>query len=171
MLLLIFQTHRIILITTYPILQSIKNTTIKSHLKIHLTTNIKQKSIQTFLQYLYKNFIILTKQNNRNIKKITRLLQINNIIKYYTNFNKYLNTKTNQISTNNQYKYTFHNIIKFKHIKSSKIQKTIQKKTVKKNTDYPRPPNPKNKKQKTQNIHANNTTSITNNYKHITPNP
>lgn len=162
-----FQTHKIILITTYPILQTIKNATSKSHLKIRLTSNINQKSINTFLQYLYENYIILTKKNYNEIKKITKLLQINNITKYYTNFNKTINK-----STNAQFRYNFQNQTNFKHIKISNLFKK-QKKSTKKNNKIHRPLNPNIKKQKihtSSNPKIHDTNNITKNY-NTTTNP
>lgn len=171
MLLLMFQAHRVVLVAACPMLQSMENAAVGSHLEVRLAADIKQESIQTFLQYLYEGFMMLTEQNCRDVEKIARLLQVDSVIKCCADFNKCLGTKTGQMSANDQYKYTFHDMIEFKHVRSSEMQKTVQEKTVKRTADYPRPPSPGSKRQRTQDMHADDTTSMASSYGHMAPDP
>lgn len=171
MLLLMFQAHRVVLVAACPMLQSMENAAVGSHLEVRLAADIKQESIQTFLQYLYEGFMMLTEQNCRDVEKIARLLQVDSVIKCCADFNKCLGTKTGQMSANDQYKYTFHDMIEFKHVRSSEMQKTVQEKTVKRTADYPRPPSPGSKRQRTQDMHADDTSSMASSYGHMAPDP
>ncbi|XP_011423082.2 uncharacterized protein [Magallana gigas] len=167
----ITKAHRVVLVAACPMLQSMENAAVGSHLEVRLAADIKQESIQTFLQYLYEGFMMLTEQNSRDVEKIARLLQVDSVIKCCADFNKCLGTKTGQMSANDQYKYTFHDMIEFKHVRSSEMQKTVQERTVKRNADYPRPPSPGSKRQRTQDMHADDTTSMASSYGHMAPDP
>lgn len=160
-----------VLVAACPMLQSMENAAVGSHLEVRLAADIKQESIQTFLQYLYEGFMMLTEQNCRDVEKIARLLQVDSVIKCCADFNKCLGTKTGQMSANDQYKYTFHDMIEFKHVRSSDMQKTVQERSSKRASDYPRPPSPGSKRQRTQDMHVDDTTTMASSYGHMAPDP
>nr|XP_022321104.1 B-cell lymphoma 6 protein homolog isoform X3 [Crassostrea virginica] len=167
----ITKAHRVVLVAACPMLQSMENAAVGSHLEVRLAADIKQESIQTFLQYLYEGFMMLTEQNCRDVEKIARLLQVDSVIKCCADFNKCLGTKTGQMSANDQYKYTFHDMIEFKHVRSSDMQKTVQERSSKRASDYPRPPSPGSKRQRTQDMHVDDTTTMASSYGHMAPDP
>jgi hypothetical protein len=152
-------------------LQSMENAAVGSHLEVRLAADIKQDSVQTFLQYLYEGFMMLTEQNCRDVEKIARLLQVDNVIKCCADFNKCLNTKTGQMSANDQYKYTFHDMVEFKHVRSSEMQKTVPERSTKRISDFPRPPSPGSKRQRTQDMHTDDAASMSSSYGHVAPDP
>ncbi|XP_061182946.1 myoneurin-like isoform X2 [Saccostrea echinata] len=165
------KAHRVVLVAACPMLQSMENAAVGSHLEVRLAADIKQESIQTFLQYLYEGFMMLTEQNCRDVEKIARLLQVDNVIKCCADFNKCLSSKTGHMSANDQYKYTFHDMVEFKHVRSSEMQKTVQERTTKRTSDFPQPPSPGNKRQRTQDMHADDAASMASSYSHVAPDP
>ncbi|XP_048730168.2 uncharacterized protein LOC125647517 isoform X5 [Ostrea edulis] len=165
------KAHRVVLVAACPMLQSMENAAVGSHLEVRLAADIKQDSIQTFLQYLYEGFMMLTEQNCRDVEKIARLLQVDNVIKCCADFNKCLNTKTGQMTGSDQYKYTFHDMVEFKHVRSSEMQKTVQERSTKRTSEFPRPPSPGSKRQRTQDMHADDAASMSSSYSHVAPDP
>ncbi|XP_062616308.1 zinc finger E-box-binding homeobox 1-like isoform X6 [Saccostrea cucullata] len=165
------KAHRVVLVAACPMLQSMENAAVGSHLEVRLAADIKQESVQTFLQYLYEGFMMLTEQNCRDVEKIARLLQVDNVIKCCADFNKCLSSKTGHMSANDQYKYTFHDMVEFKHVRSSEMQKTVQERTTKRTSDFPQPPSPGGKRQRTQDMHADDAASMASSYSHVAPDP
>lgn len=138
------QAHRVVLVAACPMLQSMDNATSGSHLEVRLAAEIKQDSINTFLQYLYEGFMMLTEENVRDVEKIARLLQVDSIIKCCADFHKCLQSKTGAPSP--QYKYGFHDMIEFRHVRSSDLQKTVHERMMKRPSEMSRPGSPGNKR-------------------------
>lgn len=137
LLFFIFQAHRVVLVAACPMLQSMENAAAGSHLEVRLTADIKQESINTFLQYLYEGFMTLTEENYKDIEKISRLLQVDNAIKCCADFIKCIN-----LPSGNQYRYNYPDQMEFKHVRTTELQK-VQDRNQKRSTDRPISPGSK----------------------------
>lgn len=127
-------------------LQSMDNASMGSHLEVRLAADIKQDSINTFLQYLYEGFMMLTEENCRDVEKIARLLQVDSVIKCCADFQKCLNVATGTpVPMDSQYKYTSYDMLEFRHVRSSGLQKSVNMKRM---SNFPRPPSPGSKRQR-----------------------
>ena len=91
---IVLQAHRLVLIAACPMLQHMENASLGSHLEVRLASDIKQESVNMFLQYLYEGFMKLTEKNYKEIQKIGKLLQVDGITKCCADFAKCLQTKT-----------------------------------------------------------------------------
>lgn len=130
-------------------LQSMEKSSVGSHLEVRLASDITADSINTFLQYLYEGFMMLTEENCREVEKIARLLQVDSVIKCCADFSKCISLKTGTGNFNNeQYRYTFHDMIEFRHVRSSDLQKTVQDKMKRPATDFLRAGSPSAKRPK-----------------------
>jgi hypothetical protein len=45
------------------------NASVGSHLEVRLAADIKQEAVNTFLQYLYEGFMMLTEENCKDVEK------------------------------------------------------------------------------------------------------
>ena len=90
---IVLQAHRLVLIAACPMLQHMENASLGSHLEVRLASDIKQESVNMFLQYLYEGFMKLTEKNYKEIQKIGKLLQVDGITKCCADFAKCLQTK------------------------------------------------------------------------------
>ena len=88
------QAHRIVLIAACPKLRKMDNAFLGSHLEIRMESDIKEDSVNTFLQYIYEGFLKLTEENCRDIEKMAKLLQVDGVVKCCVDFYKRLSTKT-----------------------------------------------------------------------------
>ncbi|XP_069132870.1 uncharacterized protein [Argopecten irradians] len=141
------KAHRLVLVAACPMLQSMDNASIGSHLEVRLASEIKQDSVNMFLQYLYEGFMMLTEDNHKDIEKIARLLQVDSVIKCCADFCKSLQEKTGlSVYSAGQYKYTSHDMLEFKHVRVSGIQKTVQDTMMKRHSDFQRPNSPGSKR-------------------------
>ncbi|KAJ8299051.1 hypothetical protein KUTeg_023111 [Tegillarca granosa] len=138
------QAHRVVLVAACPMLQSMNDATSGSHLEVRLAADIKQDSINTFLQYLYEGFMMLTEENVQDVEKVARLLQVDSIIKCCADFHKCIQKKTGTSSS--QYKYTFNDLVEFRHVRVSDLQKTMQERMTKRSAEMSRPGSPGNKR-------------------------
>lgn len=120
-----------------PMLQSMDHAASGSRLEIRLSPDIKQQSIQSFLQYLYEGFMMVTEENYKDIEKIGRLLQVDSVIKCCADFCKSLTNRKGPLSNQDQYRYTFCDMIEFRHVRSSDLQKTTSDTQVKRSYDIP----------------------------------
>lgn len=118
-----------------PMLQSMDHAASGSKLEIRLSPDIKQQSIQSFLQYLYEGFMMVTEDNYKDIEKIGRLLQVDSVIKCCADFCKSLTVGRGSLSNADQYRYTFCDMIEFRHVRSSDLQRTISGNQVKRSHD------------------------------------
>lgn len=92
---------------------------------------------------------MLTEENCREVEKIARLLQVDSVIKCCADFSKCISLKTGTGNFNNeQYRYTFHDMIEFRHVRSSDLQKTVQDKMKRPATDFLRAGSPNAKRPK-----------------------
>ena len=143
---IVLQAHRVVLVAACPMLQSMDNASMGSHLEVRLASDIKQDSINTFLQYLYEGFMMLTEENCRDVEKIARLLQVDSVIKCCADFQKCLNAATGTpVSMDSQYKYTSYDMLEFRHVRSSGLQKSVNMKRM---SNYPGPSSPGSKRQR-----------------------
>ncbi|XP_060086267.1 uncharacterized protein LOC132565628 isoform X10 [Ylistrum balloti] len=141
------KAHRLVLVAACPMLQSMDNASIGSHLEVRLASEIKQDSVNMFLQYLYEGFMMLTEDNHKDIEKIARLLQVDSVIKCCADFCKSLHEKTGlSVYSAGQYKYSSHDMLEFKHVRVSGIQKTVQDSMMKRHSDFQRPNSPGSKR-------------------------
>ncbi|XP_033752948.1 uncharacterized protein LOC117336489 isoform X19 [Pecten maximus] len=141
------KAHRLVLVAACPMLQSMDNASIGSHLEVRLASEIKQDSVNMFLQYLYEGFMMLTEDNHKDIEKIARLLQVDSVIKCCADFCKSLHEKTGlSVYSAGQYKYSSHDMLEFKHVRVSGIQKTVQDTMMKRHSDFQRPNSPGSKR-------------------------
>ncbi|KAK3103686.1 hypothetical protein FSP39_021012 [Pinctada imbricata] len=143
----ITKAHRLVLVAACPMLQSMENASMGSHLEVRLASDIKQDSVNTFLQYLYEGFMMLTEENCKDVEKIARLLQVDSIIKCISDFYKCLSAKTG-CNIDDRYKYSSFDLLEFKHIRASSIQKTLHEAALKRGSDFSRPQSPGNKRQR-----------------------
>nr|XP_022314275.1 uncharacterized protein LOC111118864 isoform X3 [Crassostrea virginica]XP_022314284.1 uncharacterized protein LOC111118864 isoform X3 [Crassostrea virginica] len=142
----ITKAHRVVLVAACPMLQSMDNASMGSHLEVRLASDIKQDSINTFLQYLYEGFMMLTEENCKDVEKIARLLQVDSVIKCCADFQKCLNAATGTpVSMDSQYKYTSYDMLEFRHVRSSGLQKSVNMKRM---SNYPGPSSPGSKRQR-----------------------
>ncbi|KAK3103425.1 hypothetical protein FSP39_019100 [Pinctada imbricata] len=118
------KAHRVLLIASCPMLQSMESSTVGSQLEVRLAADIKEKSINTFLQYLYEGFMLLTEENCRDIEKIGRLLQVDSVIQCCADFHKSISSRTNVTDTSDFYRFGFHGNHEFRHVRSSDVLTT-----------------------------------------------
>lgn len=114
------QAHRLVLVAACPMLKSMESASVGSHLEIRLASDIKEESINTFLQYLYEGCMVLTEDNYKDIEKIGRILQVDSVIKCCSDFYKCLNSSS-------QYKYDYYDHIEFKHVRQTDMLKLSEK--------------------------------------------
>ncbi|XP_061182696.1 uncharacterized protein LOC133191033 isoform X2 [Saccostrea echinata] len=110
------RAHRVVLVASCPMLQSMENSTSGSHLEIRVTSDICRESIITFLQYLYEGFLMLTEENCRQVERLARMLHMDNIINCCADFNKCL-------SSSSPYIYGPSDQADFKHVRITKLMK------------------------------------------------
>lgn len=125
-------------------LQSMNDATSGSHLEVRLAADIKQESINTFLQYLYEGFMMLTEENVQDVEKVARLLQVDGVIKCCADFHKCIQRKTGTSSS--QYKYTFNDLVEFRHVRVSDLQRTMHERMTKRSSEMSRPASPGSKR-------------------------
>ncbi|KAK3103514.1 hypothetical protein FSP39_019806 [Pinctada imbricata] len=73
---IITKAHRIVLIAACPMLQNMENASLGSHLEVRMAADIKQDSVNAFLQYIYEGYMMLTEENCKDIEKMAKLLQV-----------------------------------------------------------------------------------------------
>lgn len=129
------KAHRVVMMAACPMLQSMDHAASGSKLEIRLSPEIKQQSIQSFLQYLYEGFMMVTEDNCKDIEKIGRLLQVDSVIKCCADFCKSLTVRKGSLSNADQYRYTFCDMIEFRHVRSSDLQRTMSESQVKRSHD------------------------------------
>nr|XP_022337901.1 uncharacterized protein LOC111133651 isoform X2 [Crassostrea virginica] len=90
-----FQTkaHRLVLIAACPMLQDRENASVGSHLEVSLNSDISQASVNTFLQYLYEGYMMLSEDNCREVEKIAKMLHVDSISKCCSDFQKCMAAK------------------------------------------------------------------------------
>ncbi|XP_062579165.1 uncharacterized protein LOC134241093 isoform X2 [Saccostrea cucullata] len=110
------RAHRVVLVASCPMLQSMENSTSGSHLEIRVTSDICRESIITFLQYLYEGFLMLTEENCRQVEKLARMFHMDNIINCCADFNKCL-------SSSSPFIYSPSDQAEFKHVRITKLMK------------------------------------------------
>ena len=102
------------------------NAAIGSNLEVRLSPDINQRSVNMFLQFLYEGYMVLTEENAKDIEKIARLLQVDSIIKCCADFFKTLQEKTGlPVYNEGQYKYTSYDMLEFRHMRVSSMQKSV----------------------------------------------
>ncbi|XP_060086411.1 uncharacterized protein LOC132565723 isoform X3 [Ylistrum balloti] len=143
---IITKAHRVVLVAACPMLQSMENAAAGSHLEVRLAADIKQESVNTFLQYLYEGFMMLTEDNVRDVEKVARLLQVDSVIKCVADFYKCMHAKTGIAFPGTQYKYNFNDLIEFRHVRVTDLQKTVHDGAAKRMSDFPRPGSPGSKR-------------------------
>ncbi|XP_078332327.1 uncharacterized protein LOC144625424 isoform X4 [Crassostrea virginica] len=135
------KAHRVVLVAACPMLHSMKNASVGSNLEVRLAADIKVEAINTFLQYLYEGFMMLTEENSRDVEKIARVLQVDSVLKCCADFYKCLHA-------GDRYEYSFHDSAEFKHVRASDLLKVHERN--KRSTDV-QPPSPGAKRQRIHN--------------------
>ncbi|KAK3101054.1 hypothetical protein FSP39_000606 [Pinctada imbricata] len=151
------KAHRVVLVAACPMLQSMENASIGSHLEVRLASDIKEESINTFLQYLYEGFMLLTEENCKDVEKIGRLLQVDSVIKCCADFFKCLSKRSGSVDLSEQYRYNAFNDTEYKHVRSSKMLRTTQDRHLKRRTSFSQPSSPGSKRQRFQGMSASRT--------------
>ncbi|XP_048731551.2 protein glass-like isoform X8 [Ostrea edulis] len=136
------RAHRVVLVAACPMLQTMENATSGSHLEVRLASDIRQESVNTFLQYLYEGYMILTEDNSSDVEKIARLLQVDSVTKCCADFNKCMNKGAGA-----QFRYSFHDQTDFKHMRVSDLFRKHER-SVKRHGDMHRPSSPGVKRQR-----------------------
>nr|XP_022291508.1 myoneurin-like isoform X9 [Crassostrea virginica] len=136
------KAHRVVLVAACPMLQTMENATSGSHLEVRLASDISQESVNTFLQYLYEGYMILTDDNCSEVEKIARLLQVDSITKCCADFNK-----TVSKSAGAQFRYSFQDQTDFKHMRVSDLFRK-QERSSKRANEMQRPISPGVKRQR-----------------------
>lgn len=141
-----------VLVAACPMLQSMDNASVGSHLEVRLAADIKQEAVNSFLQYLYEGFMMLTEENCKDVEKVARLLQVDSVTKCCIDFYNCLQKKTGvPVYHNTQYKYSSADLLEFRHVRTTDLQKTIQERMMKRAAaDSGRPMSPGGKRQRTQ---------------------
>ncbi|XP_062606573.1 zinc finger and BTB domain-containing protein 18.3-like, partial [Saccostrea cucullata] len=129
------KAHRVVMMAACPMLQSMEHAASGSQLEIRLSPDIKQQSVLSFLQYLYEGFIMITEDNYRDIEKIGRLLQVDSVIKCCADFCKSLVDQVGTLSSRDQYRYSFCDMIEFRHVRTSELHRTMPDTQVKRSHD------------------------------------
>lgn len=87
------QAHRLVLIAACPMLQDRENASVGSHLEVRLNSDISHAAVNTFLQYLYEGYMMLTEENCREVEKIAKMLHVDSVTKCCSDFQKCMNAK------------------------------------------------------------------------------
>ncbi|XP_063400859.1 uncharacterized protein LOC134685251 isoform X10 [Mytilus trossulus] len=135
------KAHRVVLLAACPMLQSMENASIGTELEVRLAADIKQEAVTTFLQYLYEGFMLLTEENVKHVEKVARLLQVDSVIKCCSDFFKCLEKSTGK-QHNANYKFDKYDLLEFRHVRATGLQKTYQDRLMKRMSDAPRPSSP-----------------------------
>ncbi|KAK3101400.1 hypothetical protein FSP39_003274 [Pinctada imbricata] len=114
------KAHRVVLVAACPMLHSMKNASTGSNLEVRLASDISQEAVNTFLQYLYEGFMMLTEANCKDVEKIARVLQVDNVLKCCSDFYKCLHA-------GNGYEYNFHDNVEFRHVRASDLLKVHER--------------------------------------------
>ncbi|XP_022296451.2 uncharacterized protein LOC111105807 isoform X6 [Crassostrea virginica] len=139
------KAHRLVLIAACPMLQHMENASVGSHLEVRLNADIKQNSVNTFLQYLYEGYMMLTEENCKDVEKIAKLLHADSVAKCCVDFQKCLNAKSGMPSYEGA-NFEVQDSVEFRYVCSTNIQKTLQDGTLKRgseNTARPQSPGSK----------------------------
>ncbi|XP_061178536.1 zinc finger protein 768-like isoform X4 [Saccostrea echinata] len=140
------KAHRLVLIAACPMLQHMENASVGSHLEVRLNADIKQNSVNTFLQYLYEGYMMLTEENCKDVEKIAKLLHADSVAKCCTDFQKCLNVKSGMSSYEGA-NFEVQDGVEFRYVCSTNIQKTLQEGAMKRSSDSGgRPPSPGSKR-------------------------
>lgn len=134
------KAHRVVLVAACPMLHSMKNASVGSNLEVRLAADIKADAINTFLQYLYEGFMMLTEENTKDVEKIARVLQVDSVLKCCADFYKCLHA-------GDKYEYSFHDNAEFKHVRASDLLKVHERN---KRISEVQPPSPGAKRQRIQ---------------------
>lgn len=144
------QAHRLVLIAACPMLQHMENASVGSHLEVRLNSDIKQNSINTFLQYLYEGYMMLTEENCKDVEKIAKLLHADSVAKCCVDFQKCLNAKSGMSSYEGA-NFEVQDSVEFRYVCSTDIQKTVQDGAMKRSSESSgRPPSPGSKRARVQ---------------------
>ncbi|KAK3101786.1 hypothetical protein FSP39_006329 [Pinctada imbricata] len=163
------KAHRVVLVAACPMLQSMENASIGSHLEVRLASDIKEESINTFLQYLYEGFMLLTEENCKDVEKIGRLLQVDSVIKCCGDFFKCLSTRTGSVDLSEEYRYSNFRDVEFRHVRSSDMQKTLKDRPLKRGLDTNRPISPLHKRQRFHSSITDDAASMSQSYDSPSP--
>ncbi|XP_063401562.1 uncharacterized protein LOC134685596 isoform X22 [Mytilus trossulus] len=146
------KAHRVVLVAACPMLQSMDNASVGSHLEVRLAADIKQEAVNSFLQYLYEGFMMLSEENCKDVEKVARLLQVDSVTKCCIDFYNCLQKKTGvPVYSNTQYKYSSADLLEFRHVRTTDLQKTLQERMMKRAAaDSVRPTSPSGKRQRMQ---------------------
>nr|XP_034338624.1 zinc finger protein 37 isoform X8 [Crassostrea gigas] len=87
------KAHRLVLIAACPMLQDRENASVGSHLEVRLNSDISEAAVNTFLQYLYEGYMMLTEENCREVEKIAKMLHVDSVTKCCSDFQKCMNAK------------------------------------------------------------------------------
>lgn len=129
-LLFSIQAHRVVLLAACPMLQSMENASIGTELEVRLAADIKQEAVNTFLQYLYEGFMLLTEDNVKHVEKVARLLQVDSVIKCCSDFLKCLEKSTGK-QHNANYKFDKYDLLEFRHVRGTGMMKSYQERLMK----------------------------------------
>ncbi|XP_052065395.1 uncharacterized protein LOC127705183 isoform X2 [Mytilus californianus] len=146
------KAHRVVLVAACPMLQSMDNASVGSHLEVRLAADIKQEAVNSFLQYLYEGFMMLSEENCKDVEKVARLLQVDSVTKCCIDFYNCLQKKTGvPVYSNTQYKYSSADLLEFRHVRTTDLQKTLHERMMKRAAaDSVRPTSPSGKRQRMQ---------------------
>ncbi|KAK3101334.1 hypothetical protein FSP39_002800 [Pinctada imbricata] len=126
---IVTKAHRVVLIAACPMLQNMENASLGSHLEVRMAADIKQDSVNAFLQYIYEGYMMLTEENCKDIEKMAKLLQVESLLNCCTDFYKNLSEKTGR-----QHGGPMINVkqgLNFQHLKFSNLQKTLSETALK----------------------------------------
>ncbi|KAK3103941.1 hypothetical protein FSP39_023066 [Pinctada imbricata] len=135
------KAHRLVLVASCPMLKSMDCASVGSHVEVQLSSDIKQESVHTFLQYLYEGFMMLTEDNYKEVEKIGRILQVDSVIKCCADFYESLHS-------NSEYRYNYHDHVEFKHVRHTDMLKVQERRHSKRKPDTVRRFNAYEKKPK-----------------------
>ena len=155
------KAHRVVLLAACPMLQSMENASIGTELEVRLAADIKQDAVTTFLQYLYEGFMMLTEENVKHVEKVARLLQVDSVIKCCSDFFKCLEKSTGK-PYNGNYKFDKYDLLEFRHVRATGLQKTYHERLMKRMSESPRLSSPTGGKR--PRLHPRPTTPPSDNY-------
>ncbi|VDI07807.1 Hypothetical predicted protein [Mytilus galloprovincialis] len=117
----VIKAHRLVLVASCAILQSHDNVATGTVLEVTLPSDIPQKAVYMFLEFLYQGHMILSEENVEAIEKIARLLHAGDVLKCCYDFAKTIKSDTNR----QQEKFSFHELVSVNHIRSTCFIKSV----------------------------------------------
>lgn len=137
------------LIAACPMLQDRENASVGSHLEVRLNSEISQAAVNTFLQYLYEGYMMLTEENCREVEKIAKMLHVDSVTKCCSDFQKCMNAKIGY-SSYQGLNFDLQDSVDFRFVYTTDLQKMAPDSQSKRQFDDVNMPGPASKRPRSQ---------------------